>query len=38
MDTCLTCGRKPVEQPWLHNYSPHWVMFDYNARDVWLAR
>jgi peptide/nickel transport system substrate-binding protein len=25
-------------QPWLHNYSPHWVSYDWNAREVWVTR
>lgn len=33
-----TGARWDFTQPWLHNYSPHWVQWDYNARDVWLTR
>ncbi len=25
-------------QPWLHNYSPHWVAYDWNAYNVWTTR
>lgn len=25
-------------QPYVKNYSAHWVQDDYNARDVWLAK
>lgn len=33
-----TDARWDFWQPWLHGYSPHWVQYDYNARDVWLTR
>jgi peptide/nickel transport system substrate-binding protein len=33
-----TGARWDFTQPWLHNYSPHWVQYDWNARNVWLTR
>ena len=33
-----TAANWDFTQPWLHNYSPHWVAYDWNARNVWLTR
>jgi peptide/nickel transport system substrate-binding protein len=33
-----TGARWDFTQPWLHNYSPHWVQYDWNASNVWITR
>jgi ABC-type transport system substrate-binding protein len=33
-----TDTRWDFTQPWLHNYSPHWVAYDWNAMGVWLTK
>ena len=34
-----TGARWYFEQPWLHNFSPHWVQYEnWNASNVWLTR
>jgi len=33
-----TGARWYFNQPWLHNYTPQWVGYDWNARDLWLSR
>ena len=32
-----TAGRY-FTQPWLHNYTPQWVAYDWNSRDIWVDR
>jgi peptide/nickel transport system substrate-binding protein len=33
-----TGARWYFTQPWLHNYTPQWVAYDWNSRDIWVDR
>jgi peptide/nickel transport system substrate-binding protein len=36
--SAYTGARWYFSQPWLQGYSPQWVGYDWNARDIWVTR